>query len=47
MGRSKKEALAIVFSAADDYKNNLVGHSLLFLCMDKHKRTYCIVTNLK
>lgn len=42
MARTKKEALSIVFSAADMYQENLVNHSLLFLCMDKHKRTYCI-----
>lgn len=39
---TKKEALHIVFTAADDYQKNLVNHSLLFICMDKHKRTYSI-----
>lgn len=39
---TKKEAMAIVFSCADEYKENLVGRSLLFLCQDKHKRTYCL-----
>lgn len=37
---TKKEALAIVFSAASEYKKNLVDQSLLFICTDKHKRTY-------
>ena len=40
MAKTKKEALAIVFAAADLYKTNMVDHSLLFLCMDKHKTTY-------
>ncbi len=39
---TKKEALAIVFSCAAEYKENLVDHSLLFLCQDKHKNTYCL-----
>lgn len=39
---TKKEAMAIVFSCATEYKNNLVGHSLLLLCQDKHKKTYCL-----
>ena len=39
---TKKEARAIVFSCADEYKENLVGRSLLFLCQDKHKKTYCL-----
>ena len=42
MTMTKKEALHIVFTAADDYQKNLVNHSLLFICMDKHKRTYSI-----
>ncbi len=37
---TKKDAMAIVFSCATKYKENLVGHSLLFLCQDKHKRIY-------
>lgn len=37
---TKKEALARVFSAATEYKNNLVDQSLLFVCIDKHKHTY-------
>lgn len=32
----------MVFSCADEYKENLVDHSLLFLCQDKHKNTYCV-----
>lgn len=39
---TKKEALAIVFSCATEYKENLVGRSLLFLCQDKHKKIYCL-----
>lgn len=39
---TKKEAMAVVFSCAAEYKENLVDHSLLFLCQDKHKRTYCL-----
>lgn len=39
---TKKEALAVVFSCADEYKENLVDHSLLFLCQDKHKKAYCV-----
>lgn len=39
---TKKEAMAVVFSCAAEYKENLVDHSLLFLCQDKHKRSYCL-----
>ena len=39
---TKKEALAIVFACAQDYKENLIGKSLLFVCMDKYKNTYCV-----
>lgn len=39
---TKKEALAVVFSCAADYKENLVNHSLLFLCQNKYKQTYCL-----
>ena len=42
MAKTKKEALAIVFAAADAYQKNLIDHSLLFLCMDKPNRTYCV-----
>ena len=38
----KKQALAILFSSAEEYQNNHVDHSLLFLCTDKHKKTYCV-----
>ena len=38
----KKHALAILFSAADEFQNNHINHSLLFLCMDKHKKVYCV-----
>ena len=39
---TKKEAMAMVFSCAADYKGNLVDRSLLFLCQNKHKQTYCL-----
>ncbi len=42
MAISPKEALSIIFKAAESYQKNLINQSLLFLCMDKHKRTYCI-----
>ena len=42
MARTKKEALAVVFAAADEYQKNLIDHSLLFLCMDTHKSSYCV-----
>lgn len=34
--------MAVVFSCAADYKENLVDRSLLFLCQNKHKQTYCL-----
>lgn len=42
MSMTKKEALATVFACAKEYKNNLAGRSLLFVCTDKHKNTYCV-----
>ncbi len=42
MAMTKKEALATVFACAREYKANLVGKSLLFVCIDKHKNTYCV-----
>lgn len=42
MSKTKRDALNIVFAAAKEYQNNLVNYSLLFLCMDKHKNTYCM-----
>lgn len=38
----KKAALAVVFSCADLYQKNLVDRNLLFVCMDKYKRVYCL-----
>ena len=35
----KEEALKILFKSAQLYKENLVNNNLLFICMDKHKRT--------
>ena len=37
----KKEALSILFSAAEAYQEHLVDHSLLFLCADRNRHTYC------
>ena len=37
----KKEALPILFSSAKAYQEHLVEYSLLFLCSDRYKRTYC------
>lgn len=42
MAITKKDALSVVFSCAPEYKKNLVDRSLLFVCTDKHKRTYCL-----
>lgn len=42
MAKSKKEALTIMFECAQKYKENLVNRSLLFICADKQKRTYCV-----
>lgn len=35
----KEEALKILFKSAQLYKESLVNNNLLFICMDKHKRT--------
>lgn len=42
MAYTKKEALAVIFSCALQYKQNLVERSLLFVCMDKHKNVHCL-----
>ena len=42
MGVTKKQALSTVFSAAKEYKTNLVDHSLLFICIDKDKTVYAL-----
>lgn len=42
MPLTKREALPIVFRCAKQYQKELVNHSLLFICMDKHKRTYAL-----
>lgn len=42
MAITKKDALSVVFSCAPEYKKNLVDRSLLFVCTDKHKQTYCL-----
>lgn len=34
--------MAVVFSCAPLYKENLVGKSLLFVTTDKHKKVYCL-----
>ena len=42
MAISKKAALSILFTAAESYRKNLIDQSLLFLCLDKHKRVYSL-----
>ena len=42
MAISKKEALSIVCRCAQKYKQELINHSLLFICLDKNKRTYAV-----
>lgn len=42
MAVTKKEAMAVVFSCVQEYKKNLMGKSLLFVCMDKYKKVYCL-----
>lgn len=42
MAITKLQALSVVFAAASDYQENLVDKSLLFVCMDKHKRVHCV-----
>ncbi len=42
MAITKKQALSIVFTAADEYKANLLGHSLLFICSDRNKAIYAL-----
>lgn len=39
---TKKEALAVVFSCAQLYKENLVDKTLLFVTTDKHKKIHCL-----
>lgn len=38
----KEDVLPIVFSCADAYLENLSGHTLLFICSDKHKNLYAV-----
>lgn len=40
MAISKKQALAVVFSAASEYKSNLANRNLLFLSVDKHHNVH-------
>ena len=42
MAITKKQALSIVFTAADEYKANLLGHSLLFICSGRNKAIYAL-----
>ena len=42
MAISPRDALSTIFKAAESYQKNLINQSLLFLCLDKHKKTYCI-----
>lgn len=42
MAMKKQDALAVVFAAAQEYQEQLVNRSLLFVCMNKHKKVYCL-----
>lgn len=42
MSFSKKDALAIVFRCADQYRNELVNHSLLLVCRKKPEYIYAL-----
>lgn len=42
MAITKREALSVVYQCAQKYKSELMNHSLLFICTDKHKSTYAI-----
>lgn len=42
MGYTKEQAITIVSTCAKSYQENLVDRSLLFVCMDKHKRISCV-----
>lgn len=37
---TKTEALSIIFNCATAYQNELCGRNLLFICSDKHMRTF-------
>lgn len=41
---SKEQAIKIVIKSAEAYKKNLSGKNLLFICMDKAKKIFCIET---
>ena len=40
MAFSKKDALSIIFRCADQYKQELLNHSLLLLCAPKNRQIY-------
>lgn len=42
MPMDKKEALSIVFSCAQSYKDNLINRCLLFISVDKHKTIHVL-----
>ena len=43
MGQYTKEmAISIVVACAEQYRDNLAGKNLLFICQDKHKKTTAI-----
>lgn len=42
MGYTKEQAVSIVTLCAKAYQENLANRTLLFVCMDKHKRISCI-----
>lgn len=40
MGYSKKDAASIAIKCAEQYKNELLNKTLLFVCTDKHKKVH-------
>lgn len=39
---TKEQAISIVVSCAERYRDELANKNLLFICQDKHKRTTAI-----
>lgn len=39
---TKEEAISVVVRCAEKYREELDGRSLLFVCVDKHRKTLCI-----
>lgn len=42
MGYTKEQTITVVTACARAYQENLVNKTLLFVCLDKHKRISCI-----